>query len=251
MRCGNSKKIAEILLGHGMDLLTSERSFTPFTSNAEADSLLNDLENYPHAYVIACIMDRQVKAEVAWMVPYQLSRKIGGFSFRRLMELTPSNVKSLLSKPKPLHRFPNKMSGDLHSAIQMIQFQYDGNAAAIWNNKPNSAEVVYRFMQFQGVGPKVATMAANILARRFKIEFRDYYSIDISVDVHVRRVFYRLGLASKYASPEQLIYRARALSPEFPGILDFPTWEIGRTWCRPRHKICTDCYMDAVCPKVE
>lgn len=40
----------------------------------------------------------------------------------------------------------------------------------------------------------------------------------------------------------------RALHPEFPGLLDLPTWQIGRTWCRPRDPRCSDCYMQPVCP---
>jgi endonuclease III len=91
-------------------------------------------------------------------------------------------------------------------------------------------------------------MAANILARDFKILFADYYSIDISGDVHVRRVFGRLGLTSPDAIIEQLIFKARALHPEFPGLMDFPSWEIGRTWCRPTNLQCQLCYMNDGCP---
>lgn len=84
------------------------------------------------------------------------------------------------------------------------------------------------------MGPKIASMVVNILAREFKVPFLDYYSIDISADVHVRRVFFRLGLCPQNATVEQLIYKARALYPEFPDVMDFSCWEIGRSWCRPR-----------------
>ncbi|MDH3639691.1 MAG: iron-sulfur cluster loop, partial [Gammaproteobacteria bacterium] len=100
----------------------------------------------------------------------------------------------------------------------------------IWKSKPSSATVVYRFLEFEGIGPKISTMNANILARHFKIEFSDYYSVDVSSDVHVRRVFERLGLIPAGASNAQVIFRARSLHPSFPGLMDFPAWDIGRQW---------------------
>jgi len=100
----------------------------------------------------------------------------------------------------------------------------------------------------RGIGPKIATIAANILARDFKIRFADYYSVDISVDVYLRRVFTRLGLIAKGASVEEVVYRARALHPSFPGLLDLPAWEVGRKWCRPKEPRCIDCHMRDVCP---
>src|SRR5262249_37716382 len=125
---------------------------------------------------------------------------------------------------------------------------YGGDASRIWAGCPPSAEVVYRFLEFDGAGPKIASMAANILARQFKIPFADYYSIDISADVHVRRVFARLGLCPSGATIEQLVYKERALHPEFPGMMDLPSWEIGRKWCRPRRPDCGTCYMRDLCP---
>ena len=210
--------------------------------------MLNDLEAHPHAFVLACVMDRQVKAEKAWLVPYRISEKLNGFSMATLCSLSKAEVNRLMTHPEPLHRFVDKMSGFFQSAVQRISTDYVGDAARIWKGRPSSAEVVYRFLTFDGVGPKIGSMAANILAREFKIPFADYFSIDISADIHVRRVFARLGLCAANASTEQVIYRAKALYPEFPGMMDLPCWEIGRNWCKSRTPACAGCYMSDLCP---
>ncbi len=219
-----------------------------FTGVPDADALLNDLTAHPHAFVLACVMDRQIKAEKAWIIPYRISEKVGGFSMDALTALRESDVELLMSQPEPLHRFVKKMSNYFRSAVQRIAEEYGGDAARIWADKPASAEVVYRFLRFDGVGPKIASMAANILARDFKIAFAEHSCIDISADTHVRRVLGRLGLCSTDATVEQVIYKAKALHPTFPGILDFPSWEIGRTWCKARAPECDKCYMRLLCP---
>ena len=241
-------EIAAVLVQHGEALFNAKPGHVVFTRDPAADALLNDLELHPHAFVLACIMDRQIKAERAWLIPHLISRKLGGFSFSLLHGLSLDDVRKLLTKPEPLHRFPEEMSRNFHAAVEHIANAYGGNASRIWRDKPPSAEVVLRFLQFRGVGPKIATMATNILARDFKVPLADYYSVDVSADVHVRRVFRRLGLVSETAGLEEIIYCARALHPRFPGLLDFPAWEIGRTWCRPTAPHCAECYMQGVCP---
>jgi endonuclease III len=240
--------IRDLLLQRGEELFHAPAQVRHFTNNSGADTLLNDLDKYPHAFVLACVMDRQVKAERAWLIPYLFSEKIGGFEFARLRSLSLAQVRELMSKPVPLHRFPERMSENFYDAIRLIGESYAGDAAKIWQGQPSSAEVVYRFLQFRGIGPKIATMATNILAREFKIPLSDYYSVDISADVHVRRVFSRLGLVRADASIDELIYVARSLNPEFPGLLDLPAWDIGRKWCRPQIPLCTSCYMQEQCP---
>jgi endonuclease III len=193
-------------------------------------------------------MDRQIRAEKAWAIPFHFAQKLGTFEFPRLAALTPNEVLDLMTTPKPLHRFSQEMSKNFYAAIRLLEEKYNGNASKIWEDKPSSAEVVYRFLKFRGIGPKIATMGANILARHFKVQFKDYFSIDVSADVHVRRVFSRLGLTNPEDSIEAVIYRAKTLYPEFPGLFDFPTWEIGRTWCRPKVPLCDGCYMKELCP---
>lgn len=244
----NEKAIRDRLVEHGKTLFRAPKQLIHFTRETQADALLNDLTNHPHAFVLACVMDRQVKAEKAWLVPYRISQKIGGFSMAALRALSRADVHRLMAKPEPLHRFVDTMTDHFYSAVQRIMGNYASDAARIWAERPSSAEVVYRFLEFDGVGPKIGSMAANILAREFKIPFADYFSIDISADVHVRRVFARLGLCATDATVQQVIYKARALNPDFPGMMDLPSWEIGRNWCKSRGPECEGCYMKDLCP---
>lgn len=218
----------------------------------EARALVNDLEHRPHAFVLGCIMDRQIDADRAWLIPYRLSQRIGSFDFCTIRKLSEDEIQSYMNGPPALHRYPNVMSKNLYAAIQRIANKYQGDAGAIWAGHPSSAGLVQRFLQFRGVGIKIATMAANILVRGFKVSVSDYSSIDIDIspDRHVHRVFWRLGLTPQDATTDQIIDRAQELNPEFPGLLDFPTWQIGRNWCKPNQEklLCSECFMEKLCP---
>ena len=245
----SEKLIRDRLIEKGNVLFQSPKQPIQFTKVAEADKLLDDLTGHPHAFVLACVMDRRFYSEKIWLIPNRISQEFHGFSMEVLLSLSQEKVSQLIRQPPALHCFADKMSVVFCSAVNRIENQYKGKADLIWDGKPSSAEVVYRFLEFDGVGPKIACMAANTLARDFKIPFDDYFSIDISADVHVRRVFARLGLCAANSTVEQVIYKARSLNPDFPGIIDLPCWEIGENWCKPGEKPkCDQCYMKDLCP---
>jgi len=60
----------------------------------------------------------------------------------------------------------------------------------------------------------------------------------------------RMGFVPKNADSAMVIYKARELNPEFPGIIDFSCWEIGRNWCKPKIPICSECIVKNGCDKV-
>jgi endonuclease III len=224
-----------------------------FTGNEVADALLNDLSGFPHVFLIACICDRQMKAETAWLVPFALGQRIGGrFDFASLAALSVDDLTRLFAEPTPIHRLRLQMPVLVHAAMERVARDYSGDAGAIWSGRPSSAAVICRLLEFRGVGPKIATMTANILARDFRVPFADKYSIDISVDVHVKRVFARLGLITLEGTEEQVnlrvIYQARALYPEYPGIFDFALWELGRNVCKASDPRCGVCQLRQLCP---
>lgn len=220
-----------------------------FVDDAEANKFLNDIVNYPHAYVLACLMDRQIKSEKAWMIPPLIKEDLGSFDINLLAKQPLEYYRETFNRLK-LHRFNDTMSKVFFNGVQHIMNKYNGNAAKIWAGNPSSATVVYGFLQFEGCGIKIATMATNILARQFKIPLSDYYSIDISPDVHIVRVLRRTGLVSKDAEIDSVIYKARELYPKFPGIINSSCWEIGRKWCRPTNPKCEECIIRTECMKV-
>ncbi|MDY6263125.1 MAG: hypothetical protein SPM09_01830 [Fibrobacter sp.] len=219
-----------------------------FVEDESANTFLNDFKRFPHAYVLACCMDRQMKAEAAWMIPYKIFQIFGDFSMKTLVSKSASDYEKVFRKYK-LHRFPESMGKVFYDAVQRIHKIYADDANNIWKDKPSSATVVYRFLEFNGVGIKIATMATNILARDYKIHFSDYYSIDVSPDVHVRRVMSRMGLVEKKASNDKIIYKARELSPDFPGIIDFSLWLLGRTTCKAGKADCENCLVKKECSR--
>jgi endonuclease III len=244
----NNRKITKRLVEHGQALYDAPHKPVKFTDNDDANILINDIEKQPHAFVLASIMDRQIKAERAWIIPYRIQQRLGSFSMEKLLDQSRTDIRDLMAKPEPLHRFVENMADSFYKALQRIHRCYDSDASRIWADKPASATVIYHLLQFDGIGPKIATMAANILARDFKVPMSDHYSIDISADVHIRRVFSRLSLCTKDSSVQQVVYKARALYPEFPGLMDLPCWQIGRNWCGPKKQKCEECYMSDLCP---
>ena len=142
---------------------------------------------------------------------------------------------------KPLRSAPPKIAEALCGAWQ------HGDVASVQPVMTSSAAVVRRFLEFNGVGVKIATMAANILACQCKIPFSDMCSIDVSPDVHVRRVMHRMGLVEKGAGIDEIIYKARELCPEFPGVIDFSLWRLGREICKADRPDCEHCPVALAC----
>jgi len=242
-------KILNILIQKGYDQFNKPYEFIKFTNIDESDRLLNNLIDSPHAFTLACIMDRQINAERAWMIPFKISQIIDNFLFNSLLNYSLIDYINIFNDNK-LHRFNSEMAKNFYNAIQHIQTEYHGNASKIWDNKPNSAALVNRFLKFDGVGIKIASMAVNILARQFKIKLTDYHYIDISPDVHIKRVFYRIGFITKQNNIDELLYTARELNPSYPGIFDLSCWEIGRNFCKPTNPNCNNCYLNNYCPKL-
>lgn len=238
----------EILKERGMELFEQPRSFIEFTKMKIADQLLNDIDSQPHAFVLACLMDRQIKAERAWLIPYEISVAVGNFDIPSLLAVDLDRLIRVFEE-KSLHRFNHKMAKVFYEGVRHIQLKYQGQATNIWLDNPSSARVVQRFLEFDGVGIKIATMATNILARDFKIPMSDLISIDISPDVHIKRVFQRLGYIRMNAKEEEIIYTARELNPTYPGVFDLSVWEVGRTWCKSSNPLCDECYLNKYCPK--
>lgn len=198
---------------------------------SEEDKIM--LNKYPHIFVLSCVMDSQIDSQKAWAIPILVATEVGGFEFNKFYNKDIDYYINLF-KMKKYHRFNELMGAAFYKALEIIANKYKGDASNIWSDNPSSAELICRFLEFDRVGIKIATMAANLLSRDHKIKLKDYYAIDISPDIHVKRTMYRLGLFGDKKinnfddiSATEVIYRAKSINPTFPGILDHAFWKVG------------------------
>ena len=188
---------------------------------------------YPHLFVLGCVMDSQIDYERAWHIPFIVAEQLKSKDFKEFASKNEQYYLDLFNELK-LHRFNDTMAKAFYSAIKRIEKDYCGDASNIWNDNPTSGELICRFLSFDRVGIKIATMAANILTRDYGVRLQDKYAIDISPDIHVKRLMYRLGFVEKKDDDSfsnidaaKVTYAARSINPQFPGLMDLIFWEVG------------------------
>lgn len=212
----NSKSLKQIIIDTGENWIKNNKGKEPFfTNNLKAEKLI---WSKPLVFVLAVIYSQGIKAERAWEVPYLLKARLGYLDTKRISETKEDYLISLFNKPPKLHRFPTTMAKRTIEACKLIIKKYNNNPENIRNDNPKSDELQRRFQEFNGVGQKKASMATNILVRDFGIKVKDKSGIDISYDIHVRRIFLRTGLVEK-DDVQTIINKARELKPEYPWYL--------------------------------
>lgn len=95
-----------------------------FVKEDKYNDMLNDLENYPHTFLLACLMDKQMKAERAWVIPCKVYEILGNFEIDFLAS-KPESLYIKIFKKNKLHRFNEVEAKNFYKAIQRIKNHYN------------------------------------------------------------------------------------------------------------------------------
>lgn len=217
-----------------------------FTLDPEANEFLN---SNLFAFLMAACLDRGSRAESVWKIPWNLARKLGGLDPKRLILMTDLELeKELRSLPKK-PRYPHQAAKTILGLTTLVLKQPNAAVEMIWSGRSVN-EVLNDLIDVHGVGAGIANMILRILvdAGHYSPSEDQKRMIDIKPDVNVTRVFYRSGLSPSQGA-EICKLAARELHPEFPAKLDWPSWEIGRSYCRKTDPKCQECKLGEVCMK--
>ena len=199
----------------------------------------------PFAFLIGAVFDRGIKWKRAWEIPYHIAQR-DMLDPYKLAKATDNELNALLSILPVRPRYPNEGVRTLREAAELA-IEFGGDAYGIW--KDTSPRVVNsRLQRIRGVGPGIAAMTVRLLRDDYGFFRGQEHEIDVKADVHVKRVFKRTRLTPT-ADETQAINAARRLSPQFPGELDWPAWNIGQHWCHSSGPACPTCPLTQVCPK--
>ena len=226
-------------------IVIKDNSILSMLKDEERKFLLSDW----NAFLIALISDQSVKAEMAWRLPYYLSKRLGHFDFGKIAKEESAESLEAIIKEKPaLHRYPRKMAEYIFFAIKKVVEDYNSEAENIWKNDLNAEHIIARLEEFKGISHKKAALGTLLLVRDFGVNLKNLRCIDIAYDVHVRRIFLRMGLADN-DNIKDVTASAREICDEFPGSLTLPFWVAGREYCRPTSPKCEECYFKEFCMK--
>lgn len=239
------------------DLKARVDKLLEFAKKVNAEELVPVLEKGaakvitdPFAFALAGVLDRGTKAEVIWTIPYYIKKQVGELSPFFFANASIEDIGEVFRKLPKKPRYVSDAPYTVKELSQIIVNEHNGQTQKMWENRSSKA-VKATFERIYGVGPGIASMIILLLERWFKVYFDDidHRIMDVKPDVHIIRVFMRLGFISEATSAAAL-NAARRLNPGFPGALDSPAWYIGRNWCTASMPKCNQCPMKEVCPKI-
>ena len=207
------------------------------------------VEKNPFAFALAAALDRGTRAEVIWTIPYYLQKEIGELKPAFFVNKDINEIKKIIQKLPIKPRYVNDAPRTIKELSEIVVNEFNGNASKIWKNK-SAEEVKTTFQRVYGVGPGISSMIVLLLERCFGIHFNDldHRNMNVKPDIHIIRVFGRLGFISQ-PNEKEVLEAARKFSPEYPGAIDAPVWVIGRKWCTADTPQCIHCPVNEVCPK--
>jgi uncharacterized HhH-GPD family protein len=138
----------------------------PITGDADADRLL--VEN-PLALLIGMLLDQQVPMEWAFRGPATLRDRLGKLDARAITELSPEELEAVFRAKPALHRFPASMAKRTHALCQQLVDEYGGDAAAVWRDAPDGAELLRRLRDLPGFGAEKSKIFLALLAKRLGV----------------------------------------------------------------------------------
>ena len=121
----------------------------------------------PFALLMGFAIDQQIPVQKAFAGPLALKERVGTLDPKKLAKL---DLEPAFREKPAIHRFPGSMAGRVQELAAVVAEDYDGDAARIWNEAADSADLKKRLAALPGFGQMKVTAIASVLAFRFGLE---------------------------------------------------------------------------------
>jgi uncharacterized HhH-GPD family protein len=138
----------------------------PFTDNPDANRLLGES---PLALLIGFALDQQVTVQHAFNGPWELQRRIGHLDPARIASMDPAELERVFRERPALHRYPASMAGRVAALCRVVVETYDGDAARIWTDARDGADLEARLLALPSIGGLKVNGLLAILYHRFGV----------------------------------------------------------------------------------
>jgi uncharacterized HhH-GPD family protein len=134
-----------------------------FTDDEEACRLLAE---DPFALLVGFALDQQVTVQQAFLGPLRLKQRLGTLEPRAVAN---ADLEPLFREKPAIHRFPGSMAERVRELAATVADEYGGDAARIWKEAGDGAELRRRISSLPGFGEMKVKSLGAVLAKRFDV----------------------------------------------------------------------------------
>jgi len=135
-----------------------------FTPSEEANTLI---AGDPMALLVGFVLDQQVTVQKAFSGPLALRERLGSLDAATLAD---ADLEAVFRERPAIHRFPGAMAQRVHDLAVHIRDTYDGDAARVWTDAADGAELRANLAALPGFGEMKIKALGGVLAKRFGVE---------------------------------------------------------------------------------
>jgi uncharacterized HhH-GPD family protein len=140
----------------------------------DADAVL---DAYPFALLVGMMLDQQYGMEHAFRGPWKVLTRFGTLDPAAIAAADPQEFAALCSQPPAIHRFPGSMAARLQDLARVIDDEYDGDAARLWNEATTGKDLLARLMELPGFGRQKSQVFVAFLAKQVDVRPRGWTTV--------------------------------------------------------------------------
>jgi uncharacterized HhH-GPD family protein len=134
-----------------------------FTDDEEACRLI---ATDPFAFLVGFALDQQITVQQAFAGPLRIKQRVGTLDPKTL---AGTDLEPFFKEKPAVHRFPGSMARRVQDLAATIVEEYDGDAARIWTEARDGADLRRRLAALPGFGEMKVKSVAAVLAKRFDV----------------------------------------------------------------------------------
>jgi uncharacterized HhH-GPD family protein len=135
-----------------------------FTDSDEANQLI---ASDPMALLVGFELDQQVTVQKAFAGPLAIKERLGTLD---AAALAAADLEPVFRERPAIHRFPGSMARRVHDLAVHVRDRYEGDAARVWTDAADSAELRANLAALPGFGEMKVKALGAVLAKRFGVE---------------------------------------------------------------------------------
>lgn len=135
----------------------------------------------PLEFVIGVIANQAIRAETAWRVAAGLRDRLGHLDAHQFAAMHESALAGVIAQRGALHPFAASMGRYITGACRLLCDDYDGSAAALWDDEPAASALIDRLTALPGIGRHKAEVALFLLAREYGVAVAEDRPVDAAL----------------------------------------------------------------------